>query len=149
MSPHQPDAEQTTAPPQTRTVPAKNELYPNYRGMIIGEDIREADEFDLLREQLLEGYGYNTARAYWGDLEHWRDWCEDQDSPFHPFDSTTEQIDAYLKQMAVDGYSPNTRARRLTAIRTMCEQAVRAALIDGNPTLSVGTVKRRKRQVPH
>ena len=32
--------------------------------------------FEEAREEFLLDYGYNTARAYWGDLEDLYDWCQ-------------------------------------------------------------------------
>ncbi|MCB2080973.1 MAG: hypothetical protein KDE55_25135, partial [Novosphingobium sp.] len=34
--------------------------------------------FELREEKLLD-YGYNTARAYWGDLQHWFEWAVERD----------------------------------------------------------------------
>lgn len=47
------------------------EFAPNYDG-----DIPESwQRFFDLREQLLLDYGYNTARAYWADLQDWFEWA--------------------------------------------------------------------------
>lgn len=101
----------------------RSELYPQYQHPFLRQLPGEADEFDLVRERLLEGYGYNTARAYWGDLEHWRDWCLEQVPAVEPVLPATANIEAYLDQMGEAGYSPSTRARRLTVLRAFFKAA--------------------------
>ena len=40
------------------------------------DDIPESwQRFLDLREEMLLGYSYNTARAYWGDLQDWFEWA--------------------------------------------------------------------------
>lgn len=138
MSQEQPKAKESAAPPHAEAGPSKAELYPNHLGLILSEETREADEFDLIREQMLLPYGYNTARAYWGDLEHWRDWCVEQEPPVGPLRPSTADIGRYLDDMGITGYSPNTRARRLTALRRLLSHRT-----DGNPTEQVAAIKRR------
>lgn len=121
MQPHDDSEAKLTRTPETPRKMAlqRSELHPQYQHEFMRELPGDADEFDLIRERVLEGYGYNTARAYWGDLEHWRDWCHVQVPAVAPLQPATRDIEAYLDGMAVAGYSPNTRARRLTALRVL------------------------------
>ncbi|MGX7681591.1 site-specific integrase [Jatrophihabitans sp. DSM 45814] len=121
----------------------KRDLYPEYLGPIVSEIAGRADSFDLLREQALEGQRYNTARAYWGDLEHWRDWCE-RECMTDPFGATTQSIVAYLNELSELAYSPNTRARRLTALRAFYRAAVAQDLVGSDPTAAVPPIRRRR-----
>lgn len=132
-----------TPPAPSQQVVRKGELYPQHLGTVIRELPGQADEFDLIREELLAGYGYHTARAYWGDLEHWRDWCLEQEPAVEPLRATTADVKRYLDQMGEAGYSPNTRARRLTMLRILY-----AAVGNGddscNPTTVVPVIRRRR-----
>lgn len=49
--------------------------YPEDQSPLRAQLIERHQRFAELREDFLLGYGYNTARAYWGDLEHLNDWC--------------------------------------------------------------------------
>jgi hypothetical protein len=62
-----------------------------------------ADEFDLVRERLLVAYGHNTARAYWSDLEHWRDWCVAQDPAIDPVHATNHDTVRYEAALIAAG----------------------------------------------
>jgi Phage integrase, N-terminal SAM-like domain len=138
--------EVTTDPPAAaadRAI-ARGELYPQYEHEFIGELEGDADEFDLLREQVLIGYGYQTARAYWGDLEHWRDWCLSYRRPLDPILATPFQVRRYLQWLEHADYSPNTRARRLTALRKLFQQAVADGELEIDPTEGMTAPPRRK-----
>lgn len=95
----------------------RSQLYPQHLLPIIREISERADRFDLLRERMLLPYHHNTARAYWGDLEHWRDWCQEQGNHVDSLHPTSGDIERYLREILDRGYSPNTAARRLTALR--------------------------------
>lgn len=106
----------TRAPSQVKTAPMRSQLYPQYRLPIVRELDDQADEFDLRREQFLLGYGLNTARAYWADLEDWRDWCQRQQPKVEPLSATERDRQRYLDEMGEAGYSRNTIRRRFTAV---------------------------------
>lgn len=93
------------------------QLYPQHLMPIAGSATRDADDFDLAREALLVNYSYNTARAYWGDLEHWRDWCLGHQPATDPLAPSKADIVNYLAEMLAIGYSPNTVARRRGTLR--------------------------------
>ncbi|TQN41687.1 integrase-like protein [Blastococcus colisei] len=69
--------------------------------------------FAEAREEYLLNYGYNTARAYWGDLEHLYDWCEERG--FDVFTLTEQQFRQYQALLRRRKYSENTVRRRRTA----------------------------------
>jgi hypothetical protein len=104
----QSEAGNDKAPPSERTALQRSELYPQYQHEIVRELPGEADEFDLIRERMLEGYGYNTARAYWGDLEHWRDWCYQQEPATDGLHAGQRAVTDYLDELDAASYSPNT-----------------------------------------
>lgn len=71
--------------------------------------------FAELREEYLLGYCYNTARAYWGDLEDLFDWAEAEG--LDVLELREDQIAKYLTEMIESGYSLSTVRRRRTAFR--------------------------------
>lgn len=81
--------------------------------------LRELEERDRrfadAREAYLIDYGYNTARAYWGDLEHLYDWCEKRG--FDIFTLTDKQFRQYQALLRRRRYSESTIRRRGTAWR--------------------------------
>lgn len=72
--------------------------------------------FDL-REELLVGYGYNTARAYWGDLQDWFEWAVERDKDI--LNLTEKDQKQYFALLRRRKYSENTIRRRRTAIRLL------------------------------
>lgn len=87
--------------------------YPEDRSMFL----RELEERDLrfaeAREAYLINFGYNTARAYWGDLEHLYDWCDERGLDI--FQMTTKQFRQYQALLRRRKYSESTVRRRRTA----------------------------------
>lgn len=70
--------------------------------------------FDL-REELLLDYSYNTARAYWADLQDWFEWAVARDKDVLALtDRDEKQYYALLRRR---GYSESTIRRRATAVR--------------------------------
>ena len=63
-----------------------------------------------LREDFLLGYGYNTTRAYWGDLEHLNDWCMERGLDVLAL--SEQDMKKYLAWMRRRGYSGSTVRRR-------------------------------------
>jgi hypothetical protein len=106
-----------TAPLPTEAVLQRGALYPNYQRGIVSQLPGDADAFDVLREQLLLGYGFQTARAYWADLEHWRDWCREQQPAVDPLNLTGEEQRRYVQALDAAGYATTTRARRQSILR--------------------------------
>ena len=69
--------------------------------------------FDL-REELLLGYGYNTARAYWGDLQDWFEWAVARDKDVLALTEKDEK--QYYALMRRRAYSESTIRRRRTSL---------------------------------
>lgn len=84
---------------------------PEYPG-----DIPESwQRFFDLREDLLLDYGYNTARAYWGDLQDWFDWAVERDKDVLAL--TENDVKQYCALLRRRKYSESTIRRRLTSLR--------------------------------
>lgn len=74
--------------------------------------------FDL-REELLLGYGYQTARAYWADLQSWFEWAIERDKDVLALSKNDQaQYRALLRRRK---YSESTIRRRGTALRLLYE----------------------------
>jgi site-specific recombinase XerC len=86
-------------------------------GSCAAQSRQHYERFCAWREEMLVNYGYNTARAYWSDLEGWRDWCCDEEPTVDALEPSPNDIVRYLRELIESGYSPNTVARRLTALR--------------------------------
>lgn len=78
------------------------------------------DSFADLREDLLLDYGYNTARAYWADLQHWLEWAVQRNKDVLALtDGGTRQYFALLRRRK---YSGSTIRRRATALRLLYQR---------------------------
>lgn len=100
--------------------------------------------FAELREALLLEYSRSTAIAYWGDLDSWMLWCLG-----HQVDAlapTTEDVARFLDEHRANGYSVNTIARRITALRAFFAYLVREGILEQTPML--GLHQRRPRPAP-
>ena len=89
--------------------------YPENRSLFLAALPERHRRFAVLREEYLLGYCYNTARAYWGDLEDLFDWAEGEGLDILLL--SEEDVDCYASRMREMRYSPNTIRRRRTAIR--------------------------------
>lgn len=76
-------------------------------------------EFADRREALLVNYGYNTARAYWADLQDWLEWAVARDKDVLTL--TEEDQKQYAALLRRRKYSESTIRRRLTTLRLLCE----------------------------
>lgn len=72
--------------------------------------------FDL-RESVCLNYGYNTARAYWGDLDGWFRWANERDKDI--LNLTEEDQRQYYALLRRRKYSESTIRRRGTAMRLL------------------------------
>lgn len=91
------------------------ERYPEHRSMFIRELPERDRRFAEAREAYLIGFGYNTARAYWGDLEHLYDWCDHRG--FDIWTLTQAQFRQYQALLRRRKYSESSIRRRRTAYR--------------------------------
>lgn len=74
-------------------------------------------EFADRREALLLGYGYNTSRAYWRDLQAWFEWAIERDKDVLALtEADRRQYVALLRRRK---YSESTIRRRRTVINLL------------------------------
>lgn len=77
--------------------------------------------FAEVREEMLLGYGYNTARAYWGDLEHNNDWAMERGKDILTL--SDRDFRQYCSLLRRRHYSESTIRRRGTALRALVTQS--------------------------
>lgn len=94
-----------------------SQRYPEDRSTFIRQLPERDQRFAEAREEYLLNYGYNTARAYWGDLEHLYDWCEHRG--FDIFELTERRFRQYQALLRRRKYSESTIRRRRTAWRAL------------------------------
>jgi hypothetical protein len=88
--------------------------YPEYLMPIAGETPTPSDiRFAELREEICLGYAYNTARAYWGDLDDIYHWSVHRG--FDILALTDRQFRQYVALLRRRKYSENTIRRRKVA----------------------------------
>ncbi|TFH57041.1 site-specific integrase [Glutamicibacter arilaitensis] len=75
------------------------------------------EEFADRRERLLLNYGYNTARAYWADLQDWAEWAYRRGK--NVLALTEQDKKEYVALHRRRKYSENTIRRRLIVIRLL------------------------------
>ncbi len=90
-----------------------SQRYPENLSPLRAELEQRYERFAELREDFLLGYGYNTARAYWGDLDHLNDWCMERGLDILALDE--KDLENYLAWMKRRGYEASTLRRRRTA----------------------------------
>lgn len=91
--------------------------------------------FADLREDVLLDYGYNTARAYWADLQDVFEWALVRDRDV--LELTEGDLRQYLALLRRRKYSESTVRRRVTALRKLYSSAVIRGLRGDNPAASV------------
>lgn len=114
-----------------------NSYYPDYLLPIIRELEVRYQRFSELREEVLLPHGYNTARAYWGDLDDVFMWAVERDKDVLAL--TEKEIRQYIALLRRRKYSESTVRRRVTALRKL----YRATGVKPNPADAV-VVKSRK-----
>jgi len=92
-----------------------SDRYPKQDAMFTPKLEAQFERFAELREDFCINYGYNTARAYWADLDDILWWAAEHGKD--PLALTDDDIGQYLARMKRQGYSPSTVRRRLTAWR--------------------------------
>lgn len=84
--------------------------------------------FDI-REEMLLGYGYNTARAYWADLQDIFEWAVARDRDVLAL--TDRDIRQYCALLRRRKYSENTLRRRQLVLRKLnLAQSLSAISVD-------------------
>lgn len=102
--------------------------YPENQMMFPPEPAEDVPEhwqrfFDL-REELLLDYGYNTARAYWADLQDWFEWAVERNKDV--LNLTEKDKVQYCALLRRRGYAESTVRRRMTARKLLNRAASRA-----------------------
>lgn len=77
--------------------------------------------FADLREDVLLDYGYNTARAYWADLQDVFEWALKRHKDV--LELKEADLRQYMALMRRRKYSESTIRRRLTALRKLYARA--------------------------
>lgn len=99
------------------------------------------ERFAELREAVLLDYGFHTAVAYWVDLDDLMRWCFANDVDVlnpQPADAAR-----YLDELRERRYSPNTIARRLTAMRRFYNHLVEDGELTRSPVADLHEPRRR------
>lgn len=116
---------QTLAPATILDMSHATARYPENAMMFApeyGGDIPEHwKRFFELREELLLDYGYNTARAYWADLQDWFEWAVERDKDV--LDLSEKDVKQYCALLRRRKYSESTIRRRNTShslLRSAC-----------------------------
>lgn len=91
--------------------------YPENHMEFAPETPDEWEEFANRREALLLNYGYNTARAYWADLQDWAEWAYRRGK--NVLALTEKDKKEYVALHRRRKYSENTIRRRLIVIRLL------------------------------
>lgn len=94
--------------------------------MFLSQVEQRNQRFAELREDFLLGYGYHTARAYWGDLEDIKDWADGRG--FDVLELSEAQFKQFLARMRRRGYSPSTVRRRVTAFNGLVRHRAERSL---------------------
>lgn len=98
-------------------------FYPKEASPFAAELPERKQRFEEAREAFLLDYGYNTARAYWGDLDDLYNWC--QHRHFDIFSLTERQFRQYQALLRRRKYSESTIRRRRTAWHGFIEEVHR------------------------
>jgi site-specific recombinase XerD len=94
---------------------SESSRYPEHLLPIAGQLPETYTRFADLREEYLLGYGYHTARAYWGDLQELYLWAAERGKDV--LNLTQREFTQWVALHRRRGYSENTIRRRLTAAR--------------------------------
>lgn len=143
---HERDSTQNTTSPAGYTlVSVTGARYPENQKMFVPkpeEPLRAHwQRFFDLREDLLLNYGYNTARAYWTDLDGWFRWAIERDKDI--LNLSEKDIRRYLALLRRRGYSESTIRRRVTALRLIYDKGVETVTLQTNPAATVVVSKPR------
>lgn len=87
-------------------------------GMMFPPEMPEGwQEFLDLRESVLLDYGYNTARAYWADLQDWFEWAVERDKDVLAL--TEQDKKQYVALLRRRKYSESTIRRRVLVLKKL------------------------------
>ncbi|WP_179377853.1 site-specific integrase [Rhodococcus sp. ACS1] len=112
-----------------------DEYYPDHLLPVIREQEVRYRRFAELREQVLLEYGYNTARAYWGDLEDVFRWAVERDKDVLAL--TEKDVKQYIALLRRRKYSHNTIRRHVTTLRKLYDELISRGHRNDNPAKRV------------
>ncbi|MBZ4488106.1 site-specific integrase [Microbacterium sp. cx-55] len=95
----------------------ESERYPENHMQFVPDIPNQWQEFADRREALLLDYGYNTARAYWADLQDWFEWAVARDK--NVLTLTESDRTQYVALLRRRKYSESTIRRRLVVLRLL------------------------------
>lgn len=114
------------------TLGSVGERYPENQMEFAPETPERWKEFADRREALLVDYGYNTARAYWADLQDWFEWAVERDKDVLAL--TEQDRTQYVALLRRRKYSENTIRRRVVVLgllyRTVASEDEEAAALN-------------------
>jgi len=105
--------------------------YPDDRMEFANPLLAEWQQFADLREGVLLDYSYNTARAYWADLQDTFEWAVERDKSI--LELTEKDLRQYVGLHRRRGYSENTIRRRITTLRLFYRAVISAGVRLDNP----------------
>lgn len=111
--------EEASAMPKTPdTQAADTPVYYPDADMPFARSIPETyQRFAQIREDICLDYGYNTARAYWADLDDLFYWATERNK--NPLTLSDKDITQYIALLRRRKYSENTIRRRKVVIRKL------------------------------
>ena len=108
----------STAPKIPESKAADTPVYYPDADMPFARSIPETyQRFAQIREDICLDYGYNTARAYWADLDDLFYWATERGKD--PLNLSDKDITQYIALLRRRKYSENTIRRRKVVIRKL------------------------------
>ena len=105
--------------------------YPEAESPFRARLVERYRRFAELREEFLLDFKPNTARAYWGDLEHLLDWSLQRQLDILRLSES--DIKRYLTWLKRRKYSQNTIRRRMTSFRSFYALVAASGETDESP----------------
>jgi len=95
-------------------------------------DLEPRDQrYAALRDEFVIGFGYQTARAYAGDLDHLFDWAAA--TKLDVLALTDSDIERYVADLQSQKYTANTLIRKRTALRGFYSLATQVTARTASP----------------
>jgi site-specific recombinase XerD len=99
---------------------------------LIRSDLEPRDQrYAALRDEFVVAFGYHTARAYAGDLDHLFGWAAT--AKLDVLDLTDNDIERYVAALRSQNYTANTLIRKRTALRGFYSLATQVAARTESP----------------
>lgn len=110
--------EASTAPKMPDVWATDTPVYYPDTDMPFARSIPETHErFAQIREDICLDYGYNTARAYWADLDDLFYWATERGK--NPLNLSDKDITQYIALLRRRKYSENTIRRKKVVLRKL------------------------------